>query len=338
MQIIDIEENNSSENYKNPLNQEYIGLSMKSKTLEDPQPLHPVNSPIDQKKQIDEVKSRAVDSTPKKQQKEKKPLRRQLTVVSADVKETNDKKLFHKSELEDQGGIIQFNEAEPEKILQLISMLNKGSISKVDSTNTTQSQFKNYKSIKSNFARSQAGKDDSGSFKTNQDSYMTMNKIFKLENYSIYGVFDGHGQYGHLVSGGINRFFNKFFGNIEIYSNYSGIKNLKRKSLGPSRRDSSSSTKFQSTGNDFKTIKEEFIYEKLKENNFELIKNAFQDAENELINSNFDMSMSGSTCVLVFIIKDKVICANVGDSRAIMIGKENKNDDETKTSNNLFII
>ena len=65
-------------------------------------------------------------------------------------------------------------------------------------------------------------------------------------------------------------------------------------------------------------IKEEFVYDKLKENNYELIKKSFQDAENELISSNFDVNLSGSTCVLVFMIKDKIICANVGDSRAVL--------------------
>ena len=84
---------------------------------------------------------------------------------------------------------------------------------------------------------------------------------------------------------------------------------------------------------DSRMIKEEFVYDKLKENNYELIKKSFQDAENELISSNFDVNLSGSTCVLVFMIKDKIICANVGDSRAILVGNPNKHQSEgLKTS------
>ena len=32
----------------------------------------------------------------------------------------------------------------------------------------------------------------------------------------------------------------------------------------------------------------------------------------------YDTNLSGSTLVTVFLLKDKIICANVGDSRAIL--------------------
>lgn len=44
------------------------------------------------------------------------------------------------------------------------------------------------------FGRSQAGKTEDGMTKSNQDSYFTLNNIFKLEKYHIYGVLDGHGK------------------------------------------------------------------------------------------------------------------------------------------------
>jgi hypothetical protein len=39
----------------------------------------------------------------------------------------------------------------------------------------------------------QAGKMENRLTKTNQDSYLILEKIFKLDRFSIYGVFDGHG-------------------------------------------------------------------------------------------------------------------------------------------------
>ncbi len=64
------------------------------------------------------------------------------------------------------------------------------------------------------------------------------------------------------------------------------------------------------------------VYEKLKENNYEMIKNCFFDAEAGLKKTKFDVNFSGSTAVMVILIDDKIICANAGDSRAILV-KEN---------------
>ncbi len=38
-----------------------------------------------------------------------------------------------------------------------------------------------------------AGKTDSGAAKTNQDNFVIMENILNLEEYRIYGIFDGHG-------------------------------------------------------------------------------------------------------------------------------------------------
>ena len=50
----------------------------------------------------------------------------------------------------------------------------------------------------------------------------------------------------------------------------------------------------------------------------ELITNAFLKTNKELRNQNFDVSFSGSTAVTIFLIGKKLVCANVGDSRAIL--------------------
>jgi serine/threonine protein phosphatase PrpC len=66
------------------------------------------------------------------------------------------------------------------------------------------------------------------------------------------------------------------------------------------------------------------IYSKLRENDYEMIKNSFKAAENELTEKKIDTNLSGSTSVIVFIIADNIICANAGDSRAIMARKMSK--------------
>lgn len=68
----------------------------------------------------------------------------------------------------------------------------------------------------------------------------------------------------------------------------------------------------------------ETIYQKLKENNYEIIRNAFFLAEDEISLAKFDSQFSGSTSVMVFVVGSKILCANAGDSRAIMITENNK--------------
>ena len=48
-------------------------------------------------------------------------------------------------------------------------------------------------------------------------------------------------------------------------------------------------------------------------------KDIYQEIDNELLNQNFNSNFSGTTCIIVFQIGDKLICSNVGDSRAILI-------------------
>lgn len=47
---------------------------------------------------------------------------------------------------------------------------------------------------------------------------------------------------------------------------------------------------------------------------------SFTDVENSLVEkSNINLRFSGSTCVAVLIVGNKVFCANVGDSRAMLV-------------------
>lgn len=137
--------------------------------------------------------------------------------------------------------------------------------------------------------KTQAGKVNSFQTKTNQDSYLICTNVLGFESYSIFGVFDGHGSQGHLVSDYIKSYFSSFFSQKEIY-----------------QKGTSS------------VVTTEDIYKKLIENNYSLINYAFNLCENSLTKTKLDANMSGSTCVITFIINDKIICANAGDSRSIL--------------------
>lgn len=50
--------------------------------------------------------------------------------------------------------------------------------------------------------------------------------------------------------------------------------------------------------------------------------NAFLDANEELFSSNLDIRFSGSTCVSMMTLGQKLFCSNVGDSRGIVVKKQ----------------
>ena len=69
-----------------------------------------------------------------------------------------------------------------------------------------------------------------------------------------------------------------------------------------------------------------FLPEKIKSiSTDESIKEAFLTIQKSLLNENtkIDISLSGTTCTSVIISPEKIICANIGDSRAILARYEN---------------
>ena len=139
---------------------------------------------------------------------------------------------------------------------------------------------------------SEPGKTDNGVTKTNQDSYIVKTNINGIPNFNIFGVLDGHGENGHFVS----RFTTQILPNYLLNNNeIKGNTNV------------------------------ESIYNILRRNNYQLIKYAFLSIDNNLKTQNFDSKESGTTCVLIIHIGNHLICANVGDSRAI-VGIDERND------------
>ena len=132
---------------------------------------------------------------------------------------------------------------------------------------------------------SQPGKLKTGDSKINQDSFLIINNVNGIQNFNIFGVLDGHGVNGHLISQFVTKYIKT---QIEIYMELFNFKNL----------------------ND--------IYYKLIENNYQFIIDLYNNAEKELYTCDFDCSLSGTTCVIIFQIGKKIICSNAGDSRAIL--------------------
>ena len=136
------------------------------------------------------------------------------------------------------------------------------------------------------FHLSKPGRNEEGKEKTNQDNFIIREKIANLDLFNIYAVLDGHGAYGHFISKKVVDLFHS-----EIQKN-----------------------------KDLNTVVDESeAYEMLTKNNFEIIKKMFEKVDNELSKSDLDISLSGTTCNMIIQVGKKIICANLGDSRSIMV-------------------
>ena len=140
-------------------------------------------------------------------------------------------------------------------------------------------------------AYSQAGKGEDGFTKVNQDSFLVLQNQYNFKDFNIFSVLDGHGINGHLVSRFITKYFTSFFKNNK---------------------------KMNSNEN------EDAVYYRLKKKDNDIMKRAFRHAERDLEkNSDIDANFSGTTCVMVLQVGEKLLCANVGDSRAILVKDNN---------------
>lgn len=135
--------------------------------------------------------------------------------------------------------------------------------------------------------------------KINQDSYAEVQDFIDKNTY-LFGVMDGHGNSGHLVSSFISENLPKTL-----------QRNLQKRNLN---------------GDAFRGFSNK---EDLPQLRFS-IRSSFLQTHNELLaQKTFDCVFSGSTSAFIMIDKEACICANVGDSRAV-IGIQTK--DEWKVS------
>ena len=138
--------------------------------------------------------------------------------------------------------------------------------------------------------------------KMNQDSFFIMpniKHINKLNNFfiQIFGIFDGHGDHGHIISKEIKEYFIDYFNtlNLDMISNNNNA-----------------------------------IYEKLVKNNYEEIYNLFKNIDEKLHkkysspeNSNNICIHSGTTALIIILFYNKIISINLGHSKSIIIYKNN---------------
>eukprot|EP00826_Nyctotherus_ovalis_P037380 TRINITY_DN3403_c0_g4_i1.p1 TRINITY_DN3403_c0_g4~~TRINITY_DN3403_c0_g4_i1.p1 ORF type:complete len:329 (+),score=81.58 TRINITY_DN3403_c0_g4_i1:805-1791(+) len=143
--------------------------------------------------------------------------------------------------------------------------------------------------------------------KQNQDSFITIKDFNAISNAFLFAVLDGHGVNGHLASSYVKR---RFPINLE----QAALKqlNTKRKyknnvsAHGGVRKKPRSTMIDQTTLSAAPMLKHEAILE------------AFKMTNNDLCLSNVDITLSGTTLVAVLLAGDFLICANVGDSRAVI--------------------
>ena len=159
----------------------------------------------------------------------------------------------------------------------------------IDNTNIKDISISSNCGIRASKSLTQAGKERTGHRKKNQDNYIIEKNINNIFEFNIFAVLDGHGDNGHIVSQLASKYLIKKFTNL---------------------------TK------DFNDV--EAIYNFLKKSDYQKIINIFLETDTEIITkTKFDVSLSGSTCVFVIQLGEHIICANIGDSRAILIYEEN---------------
>ena len=148
-----------------------------------------------------------------------------------------------------------------------------------------------------------AGIDDKKE-KTNQDSYLLLEKLFE-NKLNIFGVFDGHGVNGHLISSLVSKFLSKYLNNKENYS-------LKNNNKNDSNSDSDSSI----SSKEIITITNELLTNLLLKEDF--IKKIISELDLKANECDFDLQFSGTTCLLLFILNNYLICSNIGDSICVL--------------------
>ena len=158
--------------------------------------------------------------------------------------------------------------------------------------------------IKNIKAQSQAGRLEPHHTKINQDTYLIEQNINGILNFNLFGVLDGHGVDGHHVSKYVAKFLKNKLGT------HPKVKYL----TDPQK-----------------------IYQKITENNYKIIEYIFLEADEQIRKEHFDFYLSGTTCVVIIQLEEKIICANCGDSRAILIYENNSKDNLTGNLKNTKI-
>ena len=137
-----------------------------------------------------------------------------------------------------------------------------------------------------------AGRNEQKITKINQDTFFIEKKVNGVDNFNILGVLDGHGENGHFAS----KFVKSFI--INQIKSHPLIKNEK----DPQK-----------------------IYSTIISDGYQILANIYLDADVKIQHQDFDCSRSGTTCIIIIQLLEHIICANTGDSRAIIVFDQDSN-------------
>ena len=195
---------------------------------------------------------------------------------------------------------------------------------------------------------------DHGKTKKNQDNYFIIPKLNNCEEIKVFGIFDGHGDNGDILSQEIKEYFKNYFINLfngkSIFEDEEFLKNnFTIKSINTKKDffcnynsakfhdkkinfNSSEEIKLQNLSNKLKekSDKIKYIYNKLTSNEYSEIFFSYKKLDEQLHSkySNSDFChLSGSTSLILFLFNsknfNKIISSNLGDSKIILISEKN---------------
>jgi len=126
------------------------------------------------------------------------------------------------------------------------------------------------------------------------------------------------------VSNFVKQNLTSYFSNVDKYIEG---KILSQKMMSPSEK-----LEFynNSRNNFINSINSETMYTRLKDYKYQIIKHSYAEVSSGLHSTHFDSNFSGTTAVSVFMVGNKIICFNAGDSRAILVNSNSN-------SSNLWI-
>ena len=139
--------------------------------------------------------------------------------------------------------------------------------------------------------------------KLNQDNGFIFKQFGNMENTAFFGILDGHGSNGHLVSGYAKKIFpvNMEMSIIKYNCLESAKTNIETKCVLLS-----------------KSQKAKLLLKNDINTRHEVLMESFKKTNNDLHLSGIDLKYSGTTLVVALVLDNLLICANVGDSRAIL--------------------
>ena len=267
------------------------------------QPINP-NQNHSQNHQINQVNNKSIPHPPNEPQKqqqhtsqrvEQPKLQRKSTIKASRNK--SPPKISQNGQLVDNNNneFLFDEEGEQRKSNILKSTINTDG-SALKRTLTTEKSNNQLNFFRAHCEGSQAGRNQNGKIKTNQDNYLVRIKIANVPGFNIFGVLDGHGTHGHFASA---------FARDEIVKEITKYtENLKSNGI-----------------NNY-----EAIYQQLKKDNFNVITQIYKNVDIEMTKQNkFDYALSGTTSDIVFQFGKHLVCASVGDSRGILIYDKNPN-------------